>query len=101
MRIINIIESPVLTKRYRVYLDNGEKYDFGLDKGQTYIDHHDEQLRRNYWLRHMGNPIEYELVSNLKLSPSLFSSMLLWGKSTSLRENINELNRLFKEKYGR
>ena len=98
MRIIKITESPLLTKRFRVFLDTGNHYDFGLDGGHTYIDHKNQLLRQNYWIRHLGNSREHYLISSLTPSPSLFSLYLLWGCSTSLRENINRLNKLFVDK---
>ena len=38
-KIVKIIDSPRKGKRYRVYLENNEYFDFGLDGGNTYIDH--------------------------------------------------------------
>jgi hypothetical protein len=38
---------------------------------------------------------------NIIPSPALFSAMLLWGESTSLRENMNQLNKLLLEKYNK
>jgi hypothetical protein len=99
MKITKLVESPKLTKRYRIYLDNGEYFDFGLDGGSTYIDHKDKKLREAYWKRHYGNPNEHYLIMNIIPSPALFSSMLLWGNSVSLRENMNQLNSLFIKKY--
>jgi hypothetical protein len=97
-QIIYITESPRLFKKYRVYLDDGTYYDFGLDKSQTYLDHHNNQIRENYRLRHLGNAKEKELIENLIPSPSLFSYYLLWN-TTSLIDNIEILNSLFIKKY--
>jgi len=98
MKIIKIEESPKLTKRYRVFLDNNSFYDFGLDDGQTYLDHSDKKKRDNYLKRHMSNKTEFNLISNLVPSPSLFSAYLLWN-TPNLDENIKILNELFKNKY--
>ena len=92
--ITKVIESPRKNKRYRVILDDGKHYDFGLSGGQTYIDHHDKIKRANYMKRHLGNKIEKELINNLTPSPSLYSFYLLWGKSTNLHKNIEYLNKL-------
>ena len=51
MKTVDIKSSTKKHKRYCVLMDNGEKYDFGLDKGQTYIDNHDTNKRTNYWKR--------------------------------------------------
>jgi hypothetical protein len=97
MKIIKLINSPKKNKRYRVYLDNGEHYDFGLDTGSTYIDHRDKQKRENYRARHMGNLSEKYLIENLIPSPALFSYWLLWGDSVLLEQNLKNLNKMFKK----
>ena len=38
-KIIKLVKSKRKNKRYRVYLENNEYFDFGLDGGNTYIDH--------------------------------------------------------------
>jgi len=97
MKIIKLINSPRKNKRFRVFLDNGEHYDFGLDTGSTYIDHKDKQKRENYRTRHMGNLSEKYLIENLIPSPALFSYWLLWGDSTLLEQNLKNLNKMFKK----
>jgi hypothetical protein len=99
MKIIHITQSKKKDKRFKVFLDNGEEYDFGLKDGSTYIDHKDKTKRMNYWLRHLGNKKEEELIFNLVPSPSLFSAVLLWGKFSNLRDNVEHLNYLFDKYY--
>ena len=107
MKIINITDSPKKNKRFRVYMDNslhrgryGVKgarpyYDFGLDTGSTYIDHHDKQKRLAYIARHLGNVREKRLIDSLTPSPALFSMALLWGKYTNIDDNIKYLNSMW------
>lgn len=90
--MVNIKKSPLKYKRYRAFLDNGKHYDFGLDGGQTYIDHNDKNKRENYRKRHLGNSTEKRLIENLVPSPALFSYALLWGPYTNLQQNIEHLN---------
>ena len=46
MKILRIIDSPLKTKRFRIYLDNNKHFDFGVkDKHETYIDHKDKVRR--------------------------------------------------------
>lgn len=90
-KIVRLEESPRKTKRFRVYLENGKHYDFGYDKGSTYIDHHDERKRENYRKRHYAS--ESYLIDNYIPSPALFSYYLLWGDSTSLMQNIIDFNK--------
>ncbi len=94
--IIDIRKSPVKYKRFRVFMDDGKYFDFGMDGGSTYIDHHNKLIRKNYWKRHYANPTEKELIDNLVPSPSLFSAYLLWGDDTDIYKNINHLNTLWK-----
>jgi len=96
MKILNISDSPLKTKRFRVYLDNNKHYDFGLKTGQTYIDHKDKTKRRNYQLRHYNSKREQHFISELIPSPALFSYYILWGESTSIRKNIQNLNKLLR-----
>lgn len=98
-QIIYITESPRLFKKHRVYLNDGTYYDFGLDKSQTYLDHHDKTIRHNYRVRHLGNPTEKQLIETLTPSPATFSYYLLWGEHSDLIKNIQQLNSLFKSKY--
>lgn len=97
--IVKIVESPLKMKRYRVYMDNGKHWDFGLRGGNTFIDHHNESLRQNYLKRHLANKTEYQLISNLVPSASLFSAYLLWGRYPDLKQNINHLNSLWTMKH--
>jgi hypothetical protein len=97
--IVDIKASPVKHKRFRVLMDNGKYYDFGLDGGSTYLDHHDKVKRLNYWKRHYGNDKEKQLIDNLVPSASLFSAILLWGPTTNLKENIEYLNGLWAKKH--
>jgi hypothetical protein len=99
--IIDIRPSPVKFKRYRATIkmhDNSiRKIDFGLKDGTTYIDNmRTTQERHNYWMRHLANKTEKQLIENLVPSASLLSAMLLWGKHKSLEKNVDELNKLWK-----
>ena len=97
--IIDINPSNQKHKRFTITMDNGKKYNFGLKNGSTYIDHYDISKRKNYWSRHIGNKTEYQLISNLVPSPSLFSAMILWGPYKTIEQNINHLNQLWLEKH--
>jgi hypothetical protein len=97
-KIVDIINSDREKKRYKVVLNNGKSYDFGLKGASTYIDHHNEQKRANYLKRHIASPLEQNLISNLVPSPALFAAALLWGPYETIEANINHLNKAF-EKY--
>lgn len=101
MRIIKIECSPRLNKRFRVLVEhNGEikHYDFGDPRATTFIDGASKEKRNSYILRHLGNTRENYLVCNIIPSPALFAYFLLWTDS-SLYDNIDKLNILFKDKY--
>ena len=98
--IYDIRPSNRATKRYKITMTDGKTFHFGLKNGSTYIDHQDEGKRNNYIARHMGNKTEYALIMNLIPSPALFSYAILWGESTKLEDNVENLNKLFLKKYG-
>ena len=97
MKILNITDSPLKTKRFRVYLDNNKHYDFGLKTGQTYIDHRDKVKRHNYQVRHYNSKREQPYIKNIIPSPALFSYYLLWGSSVSIKKNIQQVNKLLNQ----
>ena len=94
-KIIKIVKSPIKTKRFRVYLENDTHYDFGLDSGETYIDHKNKIKRENYLARHYANKREKYLIDNLIPSPALYAYYILWGNSTDINKNIKTLNKMF------
>ena len=98
--ITKISSSPLANKRYRVFMDDGKHYDFGLKNGSNYLDHKNLVKRENYRKRHLGNATEKRLIENLVPSPSTLSFFLLWGKYTDLDKNISYLNNLWKKKHG-
>jgi hypothetical protein len=98
MQIINIYKSSKKNKRFKVVLDDNSAYDFGLKDGLTYIDHHDKVKRENYKKRHLASKSEYNLITSLTPSPSLFSYYILWGDNTNIYNNIKMLNKALKNK---
>lgn len=97
--IVKIEKSPKEHKRFRVTMDNGKTYDFGLDVGNTYLDHGDKIKRYNYLQRHLANKTEEQLILNLVPSPSLFSALILWGPYVTMEQNVNFLNTLWEYKH--
>ena len=92
-KIIDYGLSPRKNKRYRVYMNDGKHYDFGLEGGSTYLEHKDKTKRDNYRRRHYAQ--EKKLIDNLIPSPALFSYYILWGNSSDITENIRALNKMF------
>lgn len=95
MQIVKFEDSPIKTKRYRITMDDGKHYDFGLKGGSTYIDHGDAVKRTNYLKRHLASEKERYLIKHYIPSPALFSAQILWGWSTDINENIKYLNNFF------
>ena len=93
--IKEIKKSNKKNKRFKVILNNGDIFDFGLKNGSTYIDHKDELLRGKYLKRHYNLKKERPFIENLIPSPALFSFYLLWVPYTTIEENIKYLNNLF------
>lgn len=79
-------------KRYTAEFKDGTIRHFGLKDGKTYIDHHDKKKRSAYLARHSKSPGEN--WNNPKTAGSL-SKHLLWGSSTSLKENIKSFKLKF------
>ena len=99
MKISRIVDSPLKTKRFRIYLDNNKHFDFGVkDKHETYIDHHDKTRRERYRQRHYNSERERPYIENIVPSSALFSYYVLWGESTSIQKNISLLNKLLQKK---
>jgi hypothetical protein len=46
--IVSISPSKVKHKRFCITMNDGKKYNFGLDTGSAYVDHHDKQIREAY-----------------------------------------------------
>ena len=100
--ILNIIPSPLKTKRLRaqVRLEDGTErsIDFGFKSalrfGKTFVDGATETARDAYWARHLGNPVERKLIESLTLSPATLSAYILWGNTRSIEDNRRDLNRL-------
>ena len=66
MKISRIVDSPLKTKRFRIYLDNNKHFDFGVkDKHETYIDHHDKTRRERYRQRHYNSERERPYIENI------------------------------------
>ena len=97
--IMDITNSPLAKKKFRVYLNNNSYYDFGLKNSNTFVDHKDKTIKENYHLRHLASRTENYLIKNLIPSPALFSYYLLWGRYTNLYKNIDYLNKLFNQRY--
>ena len=98
IKIIHIKKSDKKDKRFKIFLSDNREFDFGLKDGSTYIDEKNKVKRMNYWLRHIANKKENQLINDLEPSASVFSAYLLWGKYSNLRDNVEWLNSLFEKK---
>jgi hypothetical protein len=83
------------SKRF-VIVFGDEKFYFGSPTGSTYIDHGDKLKRENYRKRHLNNPLEHDLITNLVHSPALFSYFISWGDSKDPIKNLKKLNALMR-----
>ena len=66
------------------------KVHFGAKSSSTYLDHKDEAKRKAYIARHKVNE-----DFNKPMTAASLAKNLLWGPTTSLRENI----KLFKKRF--
>jgi hypothetical protein len=98
MEILELINSPKPTKRFRITMAIGDKikhYDFGDPNGHTFIDGADFNTRENYRKRHLANKTERERIANNIPSASLFAYKVLWGDSPDIFQNLINLNKEF------
>tara|TARA_R110002126_G_scaffold99331_6_gene230517 strand:- start:393 stop:665 length:273 start_codon:yes stop_codon:yes gene_type:complete len=80
-------------KRLMAIFENGTKVHFGLDGGQTYLEHGDKAKRAAYLARHAVN----EKWDDPYTAGSL-SRWLLWGDSQSISTNLEAFKSRFKLK---
>ena len=97
MEIVNIERSYRKDNRFKLTLNNGQTYHFGLVNGSTYLDHKYKKKRDAYRKRHYGNDIQRLLIDHYTPSPATFSYYLLWGEHTDLNKNIDDLNKKLKK----
>lgn len=101
MRLLDVKPSPKEDKKYMAIFctcegptkccdTNRKKVHFGAKNSSTYLDHKDENKRKAYIARHKVR----EDFNNPMTAGSLAKN-LLWGPTTSLKENI----KLFKKKF--
>ena len=72
----------------------GKKVNFGLKNPKigTYIDKGDKVMRKNYIARHEAT--EKKFYSD-PMRPATLSRFVLWGESTSLKQNIENYKKKF------
>ena len=97
LEIIDIIDSPLINKKYRAFTNDGKHYDFGLKGSKTFLDHQNQYLRTNYQKRHLGNDKERYLIENGIMSPALLSYYILWGGYTDINNGIKYVNNILKK----
>lgn len=52
---IDIVMSPLKTKKYRIYLKDGAVIDFGHIDYEDYLEHNDDERRRKFFARFQNN----------------------------------------------
>lgn len=85
MKLIQFQPSTRPTKRFMIEFDEPKRtIHFGAKNGSTYIDHKDKIKRKNYLLRHIVNE------DWTQINPGSLSSIILWGRTTNLKENLKD-----------
>ena len=95
LKLLKIVKSPIKTKKYRAYFNDGTHTDFGAKGYQNYGGvgkerHLDEERKKRYIERHKKN----ENWKNPKSAGSL-SRYVLWNKKT-LKSSISDYKKRFK-----
>jgi len=95
---LDIKNSQAKGKRFvAIFTDEkgkSKKVNFGLKnpKKGTFIDHADKELRKNYIARHEATEKKFYKDA---MRPATLSRFILWGTSSSLKQNIED----YKNKY--
>ena len=101
MWLLSIKPSPRQDKRFRATYcmceiknackgTNHKEVDFGQKGGSTFIDHKDEEKKKNYLARHRVNE-----NWNDPLTPGALARWLLWNLKT-LRDSVDDFKKRFK-----
>ena len=100
MRLVDVVKSTRAEKKYMALFcecdgksvcKTKKRVHFGSAGSQTYLDHHDKKKREAYIARHRVNE-----DFNNRITAGALSRHLLWGDSTSLKENIKSFKQKFK-----
>lgn len=87
VKLVKITKSPRKGKKLRAVFrrSNGKEFvrDFGDASMSDYTRHHDKQRRANYLSRH-----RHDTSTGDPTRAGYLSKEILWGNSTSLKENI-------------
>ncbi len=84
-------------KRFMIVFGD-KKYYFSQPNSNTYIDGATDKQRDAYRKRHLANPLEHDLITNLVHSPALLSYHISWGDSRDPIKNLKTLNKLMRHK---
>ena len=90
VRIIKLEEARDGKHKWTAYFDNGKKTKFGAYGMEDYTQHHDKDRRERYRTRHRK-----DLATNNPTRAGYLSWYVLWGDSTSIRENVKAFNARF------
>lgn len=90
---IIIKDSDKKGKRYKAIINDTKTVHFGSSQHSNYNLHKDKERKTRYLKRHKKN--EKWNLSGIKTA-GFYSRWLLWGKYTSLNQNIDYLNKRYK-----
>lgn len=89
--VIDIENSPLRNRRFRIFLLNGDHYDVGFKKCLYYIDDHNKLKRELFYA--MFNESAKKTIMTLKPSQLLYETFILNGPSKNVINNINFFNK--------
>jgi hypothetical protein len=80
MKLIDLTESPLKTKKYRAFFDNGKHTDFGAKGYDDFTISKDPEQAKRYKARH-----EKDLKTNDPTRAGFLSYYILWSAPTLLK----------------
>ena len=90
MFVINVENSPIRNRVYRVFLINGDHVDIGDLKTFYYVNHKNKYKREQYF--QSLTKTEIKVIQTLKPTQLLYEFFLLNGYSKNIINNINFFN---------
>jgi hypothetical protein len=97
MFIINYEKSPLRSRRYRIYLINGEHIDIGFKKSEYFIDNGDIEFREFYY--DLLNKKQKKHLMTCDPSQLLYETFILNGATIDIVTNINFYNQIILESF--
>lgn len=90
VKIVKLEQADDGKHKWIAYFDDGKKTRFGASGFEDYTQHKDNERRSRYRIRH-----KKDLETGDPHRAGYLSYWILWGDSTSIKENVKAFNQRF------